>query len=530
MAVIRRDTEEIILRVHSKSPLVDVVPSAKVVSDKPGDVLVAVPHKPKEVVTLRQLGFKRIPDPMNLYYDYPGEFKPFDVQKQTAQFASMNPRCFILNSMGLGKTITALWAFDYLQKLGYVHKVLVVCPISVMERTWADEVFRSFINRRAVVLYGTAKKRKELLADRTADIYIINPDGQEIIADDLRERPDIDLIIIDEVALFRNSRTKRWKSMNTICNKQLGGKRRVWGMTGSPIPNSPEDAYGQVKLVNPGNPELPRSFMAWRERVMTHISQFRWEAKKTAVDDVHRIMAPAVRFSLDDAVDLPPQIISTRKISMSPEQKKAFTDMAKTLFTEIGKEGQVLAVNEAVKASKLLQIACGVVYGAAGKELYVGAKERQAVLEEVIEESEGKVIVFVPFSSALSDVKSFLEKQGHTVAVVDGSTSKAARDEIFYNFQHSKDPQVLVANPLTMSHGLTLIAATTIVWYGPSYSNEVYQQACARIRRPGQTHTTVIVHFVSSAFEEHVYRQLSQRQSTQGLLLQMVKENDLTVY
>lgn len=529
MAVVYKPKHAVILRVKNPEKITGVIRKAKrFVDPGSGNEFVAVPHFPKETIQLRQLGIEGIPDPMETYYEYPGKFKPFDAQRITAQFASMNERCFILNSMGLGKTITSLWAFDYLHSIGYVHKALVVCPISVMERTWADEVFRSFPDYKVSVLYGSAAKRKKLLAEE-ADIYVINTDGQKIIKDELAKRDDIDLIIIDELALFRNSRADRWKSMNEICNKQLGGKRRVWGLTGSPIPNSPEDAFGQMKLVNPSNPVVPKSFISWRDRVMIKVDMFNWKPKASATESVHRAMTPAVRFSLDDAVDLPPQIIQTRQVSMTAEQKKAFKQMANSLFMEC-KDGAVTAVNEAVKASKLLQICCGVAYDGNHNELCVGASSRLDALEEVVCESEGKTIVFVPYTSALNNVKEFLESKGHTVAVVQGDVSKSERDEIFYSFQNTANPQVLVANPSTMSHGLTLTAATTIVWYGPTYSNEVYMQACARVRRPGQKRTTVIVHFVSSGFEDRIYRRLAEKQNTQGLLLQMMKENDLTVY
>lgn len=529
MPFILKSKHAVILRARDPNKITSVIRRAKrVVDERTGRAYVAVPHYPEETVKLRQLGVQGIPDPMATYYGWPGKFKPFDAQRATAQFASMNRRCYILNSMGLGKTITSLWAMDYLRSIKQVHKVLVVCPISVMERAWADEVFRSFPDYRVAVLYGTAAKRKKLLAE-DADIYIVNTDGQKIIKDDLAKRDDIDLIIIDELALFRNASSERWKSMNEICNVQCGGKRRVWGLTGSPIPNSPEDAFGQIKLVNPMNPEVPRYFSKWRDRVMYKKGLYDWKPKDSAIDSVHRAMSPAVRFSLDDAIDLPPQIIQTRQVSMTAEQKKAFKQMANSLFMEC-RDGSVTAVNEAVKASKLLQICCGVAYDDSHKELCVGASSRLDALEEVVCESEGKVIVFVPYTSALNNVKQFLESKGHTVAVVQGDVAKTERDEIFYNFQNRKDPEVLVANPSTMSHGLTLTAATTIVWYGPTYSNEVYMQACARVRRPGQKRTTVIVHFVSSGFEDRIYARLESKQTTQGILLQMMKENDLTTY
>ena len=145
------------------------------------------------------------------------------------------------------------------------------------------------------------------------------------------------------------------------------------------------------------------------------------------------------------------------------------------------------------------------------------------VLKEVIEESEGKVIVFVPLTGALESVASELRKDW-TVETVYGGTSKSERDRIFSEFQRNADPRVLVANASTMSHGLTLTAASTIVWYAPVHSNETYEQACARVRRPGQTRTTVIVHIAGTDVERRVYKRLQDKQSMQGVLLDMMKE------
>lgn len=508
----------VLLAPKYPAKLLAVMPTAKTFIHR-DRMMVAVPHRPDETSVLRNLGYE-VPDPMNFYYPYPGKFTPFDAQKQTAQFASMNRRCFILNSMGLGKTITTLWALDYLRSIGYIHRVLVVCPISVMERTWADEIFRAFPTLTVNVLYGTKQKRLKLLAE-PADVYIINTDGLGIIKDDLASRSDIDIVVIDEVALFRNSQSQRWKYANEICNKQC--QRRVWGLTGSPTPNAPTDAFGQIKLVNPGYPGVPKYFGRFRDLVMKQINQFKWVPKEDAVDTVFSLMQPSIRFALDDVVDLPPQIITTRKVELTDEQDKAYRDMFTKLRAEM-ESGEILAVNEAVKASKLLQICCGEAYGRDEETLSVPCGPRLEAVDELVCESEGKTIVFVPFSAALNNVAEFLRSKGHAVEIVDGSTSKTARDEIFYAFQNRDDPKVIVANPGTMSHGLTLTAATTVVWYGPSYNNEVYMQACARVRRPGQKRSTVICHIVSTKLEEAIYRRLDDKQQTQGLLLDMIRD------
>lgn len=519
--LIFKPKKALIFKLKEPTKITTVIPTAKTFQLH-GQELVAVPHKPDETTVLRNLGYE-VPSPMNFYYPYPGNFQPFEAQRETAQFASMNPRCFILNSMGLGKTITSLWATDYLRSCGLVKRTLIVCPISVMERTWADEIFRSFPNATFQVLYGTRDKRLKLLAE-PADYYIINTDGVKIIEEALADRDDINHIIIDEAALFRNSGAARWKTMNNVCNKQLDGKRRVWGLTGSPMPNQPTDAFGQIKLITPNNKDCPKYFGRFRDLVMLQRGQFEWVPKPDAVETVFRIMQPSIRYALDDVVDLPPQIIQTREVPLTPQQKKAYKDMRAKLIAEL-EQGSVMAVNEAVKASKLLQITCGVAYGEDGKVLPLDCKDRLNAVDEIVNESEGKVIVFVPFSGALEQLKDFLVEQGHTVAVVDGATPKAERDEIFHLFQTTESPRVIVANPATMSHGLTLTAATTICWFGPIYSNEIYQQACARVRRPGQKRTTVIVHMVSSPLEEHIYKRLDEKQSLQGSLLDMIRDN-----
>jgi SNF2 family DNA or RNA helicase len=327
--------------------------------------------------------------------------------------------------------------------------------------------------------------------------------------------------VIDELALMRNQSTDRWKALNAICNKQV--KRKVWGLTGSPIPNSPADAYAQVKLVTPFNKKLPKYFGAFRNQVMTQINQFKWVPKADAVDTVHELMQPAVRFSLDECVDLPPQVFLTKKAELSDTQKKAYASMLSSLKAEF-EDGQITAVNEAIKASKLSQIALGVAYDEAGTPVVLPSAPRLEVLLETIEQSEGKVIVFIPYTGALRHVEEFLKSKGITTEVVDGSVSKTDRDRIFGLFQRTNDPRVLVANPSAMSHGLTLTAATTIVWYGAVHSNEIYQQACARVRRPGQKKTTVIVHIVSTRYEETIYERLKNKQGVQGALLDMMEE------
>lgn len=521
MATIVKEKEAVLLKLRNPAKVTTVIPTAKKIVHK-GHELVAVPHRPDETRVLRMLGFDT-PDPMKMHYQWPpagGKHNPFAAQIETANFVTMHSRCFILNSMGTGKTVSSLWAYDYMRSRKQVKRALIVCPLSTMERTWGDEIFKTFPHLDAVVLYGSRERRQKLLK-QPAHLYIINTDGLKTIEEDLKKRDDIDLIIIDEVAMFRNSSTNRWKSLNTIVNKQFGS-RRVWALTGMPTPNAPTDAWAQCRIVNPGNKDVPNYFTKARDALMRQVSPFKWVARENANDVVKTWMQPAIRFSLDDCTDLPEQMFMTREVELTDEQKKAYRDMLGKLKTEYA-GGEILAVNEAVKANKLVQIACGVAYAQDGSEIVLPSEHRIELLKEVIEESEGKVIVFVPLTAVLEHVADKLREHWE-VGVIHGQTAKHERDMIFKSFQDTDTPHVLVANPGTMSHGLTLTKATTIIWYAPVHSNDTYEQACARVRRPGQTRTTVIVHIAGSEIERRIYERLKTKQKMQGLLLDMMKE------
>jgi SNF2 family DNA or RNA helicase len=201
--------------------------------------------------------------------------------------------------------------------------------------------------------------------------------------------------------------------------------------------------------------------------------------------------------------------------------------MLNSLRTEI-EGGQVLAVNEAVKLSKLVQIACGVAYDREGNEVTTQATPRLEVTYEVIMESESKTIVFVPFVSSITSVTNYLREKGLTVECIHGGVGKSDRDRIFSLFQKAPEPQVIVAIPSAMSHGLTLTAASTIIYYAPIFSNEVYEQSAARITRPGQKLSQLIVNIEGTAVERRIYEKLKNKQAIQGNLLDLINEDYLT--
>lgn len=418
-----------------------------------------------------------------------------------------------------GKTLSALFAFDYLRKQGLVRKMLVIAPLSTLTSVWAREVFMRMGYYSTSVIHGTADKRKKLLAI-DADIYIINHHGSKTVVNELIAKHDIDVVVIDELAVFRNKRTDLWKYANAVCAK----RKFVWGMTGSPTPKDPCDAWAQVKLLTPNN--VPPFFKRFKESVMHQVSTFRWIAKKDANDIVFNAMQPAVRFTRADCVDLPPTTYSTREVALSTMQQKVFNSMKDQYYAEF-KQGTITAANEGVKVSKLLQICCGFAYGEDGLVVPLENKARTKVIIDVLEESEASVLLFSPFKRSVDILYDKLLALGYDTSRVYGDTSKNERDKIFNRFQNTPGKRVLVAHPQTLAHGLTLTAANTVVWDGPPMSLEIYEQANARVPRPGQKLTTHVIHIQSTALESKYYRRLESKAKIQGALLEMFEEGDV---
>jgi len=257
---------------------------------------------------------------------------------------------------------------------------------------------------------------------------------------------------------------------------------------------------------------------------MTKIGNFRYKPRPDAAEVVSQVLRPSVRYTRDECLDLPEQMFQSREVPLSSEQKFHYEKMLKQFTTELA-TGSITAVNEAVKLGKLVQIACGVAYGDNGDEIEIDASPRLALLKEVIEEIGGKGIVFVPLTGALHMVARYL-RQYYTVEVVNGQVKPKERNEIFNNFQHGKEPKILLAHPGTMAHGLTLTAARATIWYGPTNSNETYTQANGRTERIGKRYVSSVVHLQGTTLEREMYARLKGKQTLQGLLLSILQQQD----
>lgn len=479
----------------------------------------AIPHGEDETRMLRNLDLP-VPSPIEAYYSFPSADgkRPFAKQLLTSASMVMNPFSFVLNSMGTGKTKSAIWAFDYLRSIGRAHRMLVVAPLSTLDFTWAREIQRTLPHLVVRVLHGTAEKRRKLLAEQ-ADVYIVNHDGVKVLFKELMLRHDIDVICFDEASAYRSARAERSK----LAKRLAVGRAFVWGMTGSPTPRDPTDAFGLALLITPKT--APRSWVQFRQETMVQVSQFRWVARKDAAATVSRVLQPAVRFSLDEIVELPAVIERVIEVPVGARQKAVY-DSLRDHAAALLKEGTITAANGGVVFTKMLQASIGWVYGdGADRKIHVlDNKARLDALIDIIDSAEQKVIVFSPFKSATAGISERLKAEGIDYEEVTGDTPHGERTRIFSEFQGGERLRVLNAHPECMSHGLTLTAADTIIWFGPVTKLETFEQANARIRRVGQHHKQQIIKMVSTPAERMVYRRLADKHELQENILDLLAE------
>ena len=504
------DSKALLLKLRNPKRVTEVVPKSEVVRDNE----VLVNWGLDEMHTLKKLNIN-VPSPIQGQYKWTGKYEPFDHQKKTAAFFTMNRKSFCFNEQGTGKTASAIWAADFLLNQGKIKRVLVICPLSIMDSAWREDFFTFAPHRSVDIAYGAPKKRKEII-QQGADFVIINYDGVEIVSEEIANG-GFDLIIVDEATHYKNAQSKRWKTLN----KLIGDDTWLWMMTGTPAAQSPLDAYGLAKMINPLN--VPRFFGSFRDMVMRKVTQFRWIIKPEATNLVFNVLQPAIRFTKEQCLDLPAMTYVKRKVELTRQQQKYYDMLKKKLVMTVG-DDEVSAVNAAVIMNKLLQISAGAVYTDEGDTLEFDIKHRYKVLREVIDESSQKVLIFVPFKHTIDILTDKLRTDGITTEVIRGDVPVARRTDIFKRFQTTDNPRVLVIQPQSAAHGVTLTAANTVVWWGPTPSLETYAQANARVHRSGQKHPCTVVQLQGSAVEKRVYSLLDNRIDVHTKMIDLYKE------
>lgn len=785
------DNKALQYKLRNPAPILAAIPESRLLDEN----TVLVKWDLPQVQTLRALNYEA-PSPIVGRYKWPGKYKPFEHQRTTAEFLTLNKRAFCFNEQGTGKTGSAIWAADFLMQRGLVKRALVVCPVSIMDAAWRADLFNFAMHRKVDIAHGAAAKRRKIIAS-DAEFVIINFDGLKVVEKEIAEG-GFDLIIVDECfvagtevhtpegpkpieilksgdmvftssgvapiktatsrvpqalvevklsngkivrctpehpfftdhgwlpahslagrqlidlsdmpyllgvvqsaygnveipqkewhqhrdellailrseavapatsgticgalsdtgaagtggcdpnrrtevprnatapithcqgertqtsgtwgerdrdvtfgdrhsaavargvgvelpssvgetaaklsyelqarlrlaaeqsglgggrelspnrtwtgegqekngeargtwvdsvsycereslepvynievdgtpnyfvgdgylvhncSAYQNSQTARWKTLSKLVTDDTW----LWMMTGTPAAQGPDNAFGLAKLVNPAG--VPKFFGKFRDEVMIKITPFKWAPKQNATETVHRVLQPAIRFTKDECLDLPDMVYVKRHVELT-KQQQAFYDRIRKDRTMRAAGEDVTAVNAAVLMTKLLQVSCGAAYTDDSNTLQFDISSRYKVLKEVIDETPNKVLVFVPFQNTIESLTAKLVGDGITAEIISGSVKVGDRTDIFRRFQTATDPKVLVIQPQAAAHGVTLTAADTVVWWGPTSSLETYAQANARIHRSGQVNKCTIVQLEGSRVERRFYQLLDDK-------------------
>lgn len=471
--------------------------------------------------------------PMIRDYDFPGRYKPYVHQLKICSFLTTNKRALCFADMGTGKSLAVVHCIKYLLSIGEIKRALIIAPLSTLTRTWVDEFFNVDPSITVTKLHGNKAKRIELAANG-AQVHVINYEGISVIHNEIKAN-NYDCVVIDEVTSYSNHESKRWKEAYNL----FKDTKYVWGLTGTPILRGVIAAYGQAALVVPHNVKF-RSFWEFRNSVQRKINDFLWVDRPEAHDIAFSMLRPAISIKKKDCIDLPSMVHVYREVELDKGQKAFYVKLKEESLVK-DELMQVTAVNAAVLAGKLIQVATGCIYDDDGRALEFDVSGRinetidfiQKARNEASTADKGKTIVFAPFKHTaalirkkLSEAKIVVDGKDRKIKaeIIDGDVSAKRRDDIFGRFKEDNSLDVIVAIPQTMSHGLTLTNASCIVWFGPCTSAETYAQACNRIDRPGQTESMTIVHLYSTPAEWKLYSNLRENKKSENYLLTFYKD------
>lgn len=471
--------------------------------------------------------------PMIRDYEFTGRYKPYVHQLKICSFLTTNKRALCFADMGTGKSLAVVHCIKYLLSIGEIKRALIIAPLSTLTRTWVDEFFNVDPSITVTKLHGNKAKRLELAANG-AQVHVINYEGISVIHNEIKAN-NYDCVVIDEVTSYSNHESKRWKEAYNL----FKDTKYVWGLTGTPILRGVIAAYGQAALVVPHNVKF-RSFWEFRNSVQRKINDFLWVDRPEAHDIAFSMLRPAISIKKKDCIDLPSMVHVYREVELDKGQKAFYVKLKEESLVK-DELMQVTAVNAAVLAGKLIQVATGCIYDDDGRALEFDVSGRinetidfiQKARNEASTADKGKTIVFAPFKHTaalirkkLSEAKIVVDGKERKIKaeIIDGDVSAKRRDDIFGRFKEDNSLDVIVAIPQTMSHGLTLTNASCIVWFGPCTSAETYAQACNRIDRPGQTESMTIVHLYSTPAEWKLYSNLRENKKSENYLLTFYKD------
>ena len=435
-------------------------------------------------------------------------------QKKATERILQQKRVGLFLDMGLGKTVITLTAIKELIEDFAIWKVLVIAPKRVAEDTWSreHEKWDHLSGLRISKVLGTpAQRMKALKAE--ADIYVIGRDNVKWLVELMGKSWPFDMVVIDELSSFKNPSAQRFKALRKV----IPASDRVVGLTGTPSPNGLMDLWAEIYLLDRGE-RLGTTISAYREKyfragVRNGYIVYKWEPYSYSQKEIERKISDiCMSMSAEDYLELPERIDNEIKIRLSKKEMKQYNQMERDQLLRIDDEA-VVALNAAAVMNKLLQMANGSVYADGGDVVRIHEKKLDA-LEEIIDTTGEPVLVFYSFRHDLEAIKK---------RIPDARELESSEDIARWN---QGEIPVLLCHPASVGYGLNLQdGGHVIVWYGLTWSLELYQQANARLYRQGQQKAVIIHHLIAEGtVDEQVMKALQHKDTSQSALLAALKE------
>ena len=447
-------------------------------------------------------------------------YKPHDYQEYSINWILAHEKAGLFLDMGLGKTSCTLTAINELMYNSFdISKVLIIAPKRVAESTWSDEIakWEHLKHLRISIIAGTKKQRIEAI-NTEADVYTLGRDNVVWLTEYLQEHKikwPFDMLVLDELSSFKDSKSKRFKALKKITPLI----KRVVGLTGTPTPNSLIELWPQMYLLDRGE-RLGKTQSAYKGRYFYPISgqgfiTYKWGLKEGAEKAIYdKISDACVSMKAEDHLKMPERVDNYISIDLPEQVKRSYKEFEKEKVLEI-MDDVLTAANAAAVAGKLLQFANGCVYDDDKNTHFVHRCKLDA-LKEIVDTSQGQpLLVFYNFKH---DYEALMSEFKHL------NPKKLETPQDIKDWNDGKT-QMVLAHPASIGHGLNIQAGGhIIVWYGLTWSLELYQQANARLYRQGQTESVIVHHLVSKGtMDERVIEILKGKDKTQSALMEAVK-------
>lgn len=525
------DKRALVLRLKHPEKIEAVLPR----SQRLDDHTLAVPHRTKEFIVLKNAGVKVEGfEPIRTHYDWPmlaGTKAPMPHQRATAEFSSTHPRGYIFNEQRTGKTASLVWAIDFLRRDRAVRSILVSCTMSTMRSVWMNEIFSIAPHLTVGILHGSRRDRLRVLAE-PYDVYVINHHGVNVIGSELAAAIPgrINAVLLDEATRYANHTTDLHKAALPIC----AAAEFCWALTGTPLARGADKAYGLAKLVTPNTmPHLPDT---WKTMVMSPfqiivehpkskrpMTVTKYRPRHDAAALASAVLTPAIRFEKRKVLkDLPPVTHQTLDLEPTTEQRRVIRELKNKKGAIV--EASILTVaNAGVLANKIRQVCGGAAIGANGEPVRIDVTNKLDATIELIEGTSNKVVIFSNYQVVTDLIVEALQRRKIGTVWVDGRVTGRKRDRAVDAFQHDDRVKVLVAHPETTAHGLEFAVADTTIWWTLTEDKELYLQANERMASAAQKNPMGIYYLFAHPVERAAYRALVDGTSVQKAFFEAVK-------